>query len=89
MNTWSTYLLKCSDASLYCGVTNNLKNRIQSHNQGTASKYTRSRTPVALAAVRTKLSKSDAYKLEYVVKRVRAEKKIQTLLSWNSNNDGC
>ena len=88
LKNWSTYLLKCADTSLYCGVTNNLENRIQRHNQGTASKYTRSRTPVTLAAVRTKLSKSDAYKLEYVVKKVRAEKKIHTLLNWESDNDG-
>ncbi len=74
---------------MYCGVTNNLENRITRHNQGTASKYTRSRIPVALAAVRTRLSKSDAYKLEYLVKQVRAEKKIDTLLNWNNDNDGC
>ena len=52
LENWSTYLLKCSDATLYCGVTNDLKKRIASHNQGTGSKYTRSRIPVKLAAAR-------------------------------------
>ncbi|HOO29188.1 MAG TPA: GIY-YIG nuclease family protein, partial [Lachnospiraceae bacterium] len=36
-----TYIIKCSDHSLYTGWTNNLEKRIASHNAGTASKYTR------------------------------------------------
>lgn len=80
MESWSTYLLKCSDSSLYCGVTNDLEKRLASHNQGTGSKYTRSRIPVKLAAVRHKLSKSEAYKLEYIIKKTRTDKKIKTLL---------
>ena len=87
MESWSTYLLKCSDSSLYCGVTNDLEKRLASHNQGTGSKYTRSRTPVTLAAVRHKLSKSDAYKLEYIIKKTRTDKKIKTLLDWEFNNE--
>ncbi|MCG8552499.1 MAG: GIY-YIG nuclease family protein [Desulfobacterales bacterium] len=87
MKNWSTYLLKCSDNSLYCGVTNDLKKRLASHNQGTASKYTRSRIPVKLAAVRNKLSKSEAFKLEYIIKRTRTDKKIKTLLNWNFSDE--
>ncbi|MFC1886456.1 GIY-YIG nuclease family protein [Thermodesulfobacteriota bacterium] len=25
---WVVYLVRCSDESLYCGITNNLKNRL-------------------------------------------------------------
>ena len=82
MKNWSVYLLQCSDNSLYCGVTNNLENRLTKHNEGTASKYTRTRLPVELAAVRNNLSKSEAYKLEYRVKRVPVKKKIKTLKTW-------
>jgi len=49
---WSSYLLKCSDGSLYWGVTKNMENRLIKHNEGTASKYTRSRLPVKLAAIK-------------------------------------
>ena len=76
---WHTYLLKCSDNSLYCGVTKNLDNRILKHNKGTASKYTRSRLPVELVAVRKDLTKSDAYKLEYKIKKLPAGKKMAAL----------
>ncbi|MBL7159070.1 GIY-YIG nuclease family protein [Candidatus Microgenomates bacterium] len=44
------YILRCSDNSLYCGVTNNLDKRVKEHNSSSsrASKYTRSRRPVKL-----------------------------------------
>lgn len=83
---WSTYILKCADNSLYCGVTNDFQNRLSKHNDGTASKYTRSRLPVELAAIREKLTKSDAFKLEYRVKRVPSNKKISLLLNWSFKN---
>ncbi len=81
--TWSVYLLKCSDNSLYCGVTNNLENRLIKHNKGTASKYTRARLPVKLAAIKNNLTKSEAYKIEYRIKRIPADKKIATLKNKN------
>ena len=79
MNDWQVYLLKCSDGSLYCGVTKNLKNRVLKHNEGTASKYTRSRLPVKLVAVRKDLTKSRAFQLEYQIKQLPAGKKISAL----------
>ena len=76
---WSVYLLKCSDNSLYCGVTNNLEHRLIKHNKGIASKYTRARLPVELAAVINNLIKSEAYKIEYQIKKLPAGKKITAL----------
>ncbi len=79
MKDWSAYLLKCSDNSLYCGVTKDIEARLLKHNQGTASKYTRARLPVELAAIHENLSKSEAYKLEYWIKKLSADKKISAL----------
>jgi len=79
LKDWSVYLLKCSDNSLYCGVTTDIESRLLKHNQGIASKYTRARFPVELAAVHKKLSKSEAYKLEYWIKKLPADKKISAL----------
>ena len=73
---WVVYLIRCSDESLYCGITNNLKNRVETHNSGRGSKYTRSRRPVELVGASSKMTKSDALKLEYRVKQVPAGKKI-------------
>ena len=42
------YLLRCRDGSLYTGIAKDLARRLGQHEAGTASKYTRSRRPVAL-----------------------------------------
>ena len=78
---WSTYILQCADGSFYCGVTNNLENRLARHNEGSASKYTRSRLPVTVAAVRSNLTKSHAFRLEHYIKKLPARKKIEALAS--------
>jgi predicted GIY-YIG superfamily endonuclease len=42
---WFAYILRCADGSLYIGITKDLKRRCQQHNNGTASRYARSRLP--------------------------------------------
>jgi len=76
---WVVYLIRCSDESLYCGITNNLKNRLAAHNSGRGAKYTRSRRPVKLVGVSSKMTKSETLKLEYRVKQVPASKKYLEL----------
>ncbi|WDP93036.1 MAG: GIY-YIG nuclease family protein [Desulfobacter sp.] len=73
---WLVYLLQCSDNSLYCGVTKDLDARIRMHNAGRASKYTRARLPVNCVAQSPPMTKSRAFKLEYHIKRLPADKKI-------------
>jgi len=77
---WIVYLIRCSDESLYCGITNNLKNRLAAHNLGRGAKYTRSRRPVELVGASSEMTKNDALKLEYRVKQVPASKKIFELI---------
>ena len=83
---WVVYLLRCADNTLYCGVTNDFDARFAAHNAGKGAKYTRSRLPVELVAVRGDLSKSEAFKLEYFVKRQPAEKKVSALKTHNLSN---
>jgi putative endonuclease len=77
---WAVYLLRCSDNSLYCGISNDIKNRLIEHNSGKGAKYTRSRRPVVLIGTSSKLTKSEAHKLEYRIKRLPANKKLSELL---------
>ena len=78
---WIVYLIRCSDESLYCGITNNLKNRLIAHNSGKGAKYTRSRRPVELVGTSSAMTKSDALKLEYRIKRVPADSKYYELIA--------
>jgi putative endonuclease len=72
---WLVYLLRCSDGSLYTGITNDLPKRLKTHGDGKASKYTRSRLPVALAYSEPQRSKSAALKREAAIKRLRRPEK--------------
>ncbi len=45
---WSLYILECRDGSFYTGVTTDMDNRLRKHQEGTASRYTRTRRPVVL-----------------------------------------
>ena len=78
---WVVYLIRCSDESLYCGITNQLKNRLIAHNSGREAKYTRYRRPVKLLGASSAMTKSDALKLEHRVKHVPAGSKYYELIA--------
>ena len=46
------------------------------HNSGKGAKYTKSRMPVDVAGVSSKMTKSEALKLERRIKQVPAGKKV-------------
>ena len=72
---WLVYLLRCSDGSLYCGITNDLPKRLKAHAAGKASRHTRCRLPVALAYSEPQKSKSAALKREAAIKTLRRAEK--------------
>ena len=76
---WVVYLIRCSDESLYCGITNDLHKRLEMHNLGKGAKYTKSRRPVGLIGIGPEMTKSDALKLEYRVKQAPAHRKKSEL----------
>lgn len=69
------YMLRCSDGSLYTGITKDLERRLAQHRAGRASRYTRSRLPVALVWSREIESWGDALREEIRIKALsRMEK---------------
>jgi len=71
------YLLRCADDSLYCGWTTDVQRRLARHAAGTASRYTRSRRPVALAAVIPVANRSAALREEARIKRLPRAAKLR------------
>jgi predicted GIY-YIG superfamily endonuclease len=65
---WSLYILQCSDESFYTGVTNDLDRRFRMHQDGKASRFTRTRRPVALVYSETCGTRSQALIRECAVK---------------------
>jgi putative endonuclease len=73
---WFVYIVECSDKTLYTGITTDIERRIKQHNEGVGAKYTRGRGPVALVKSFERLTKSDALKLEYQIKQLSKEEKL-------------
>ncbi len=66
---WTVYILRCRDASLYTGVTNDLKRRVEQHQKGIASRYTRARLPVVVVYYQAGFDQSSALKREVEIKK--------------------
>lgn len=76
---WLVYILRCRDNTLYTGITNNIEKRLISHNDGAASRYTRTRLPVKLMAASSNMSKAEALRLEIKIKKQPRNKKLDAL----------
>ena len=72
MLDWKVYLLRCSDDSLYTGITRDLNRRLNEHNNNDrlASAYTRARRPVTLVYYESHSNRSSASKREAEVKKM-------------------
>lgn len=73
---WYVYILECGDGTLYCGITNNLTKRIETHNKGKGAKYTKNRLPVKLRVSFEVADRSEASKEEYRIKQLTREQKL-------------
>jgi putative endonuclease len=76
VSTWWVYLLRCSDRTLYTGITTDLEGRLRAHRDGTASKYTRVRLPVRLVYQEPHSSRSSASKREAAIKKLSRPAKL-------------
>ena len=65
--TWTVYILLCSDNSNYVGCTNNLDNRLNRHNKGQVLS-TKRRLPVKLITYIVFNDKYKAYHFEKYLK---------------------
>ena len=74
--TYSVYLVRCADGSLYCGIAIDVNARIAQHNGAKlGARYTKSRRPVQLVYSEFCGTRSDALKREIRIKKLsRAEK---------------
>lgn len=74
-----TYIVRCSDGSLYTGWTNDLEKRIKAHNEGKGAKYTKSRRPVELVYYEAFEKKEEAMSREWAIKQMTREQKIRMI----------
>jgi putative endonuclease len=77
---WYIYIIRCSDSSLYTGITTNISRRLAEHNsERGGAKYTRPRRPVGLVYLEGAVSRSDASKRERTIKKLTLDKKNELI----------
>ncbi len=76
MKHWTVYILKCSNDSLYTGVTTNIDRRIEEHNSGKGAKYMRAHGPGTLIWSKGEYSESEAKVEEARIKKLSRVQKI-------------
>lgn len=83
MKTWTVYIVRCADDSLYTGIATDVARRVEEHNSNDllASNYTRARRPVALVYQELAATRSAAGKREYQIKQLRRREKEALVLS--------
>ena len=74
-----TYIVRCSDGSLYTGWTDDIGKRLDAHNKGVGSRYTRARLPVELAYQEEFPSKIEAMRRERAIKKMNRLTKLHLI----------
>ena len=85
-------MIRCSDNSIYTGMTNDIEKRLSEHLTNKGAKYTKSHQAEKLEAVWRSKDKSLACKLEYQIKqltkKINENKELITLIEkYNNTQD--
>lgn len=83
--SWFVYILKCSDKTLYAGVTTDVDRRVSEHNgmagKSKGAKYTKIRRPVLLAYSESALDRSSAQIREAQLRKLSRLQKLALIKS--------
>ena len=80
-----TYIIRCTDDSLYTGITTDVKRRFEEHlsQSEKSAKYTRTHKAIKIEAVWQSENRISASRLEYHIKRLTKAQKENLI----KNND--
>lgn len=81
MADWFVYMIRCGDGSLYTGVSTDVARRFAEHASGgpKSARYLRGRGPLTLLHVMPARDRSHALSLEYRIKRLPRERKLELI----------
>ncbi len=88
MSTFSVYLVRCDDGTLYTGISTDVDRRLTEHEHGArGAKFLRGKGPLTLVFQQKIGDRSLATKIEHRIKRLpKAEKADVELLSTRINS---
>ena len=86
MESWTLYMVRCADGSLYTGITTDVERRVGEHNGDSplGARYTRARRPVTLVYREHFASRSEAAKREAEIKSLAKGKKESLVASFKA-----
>ena len=73
------YILQCSDATLYAGITTDVARRLKEHKEGKGGHYTRSRGAKKMLYSERHPTRSAALKREAAIKKLTRKNKLALL----------
>lgn len=85
LSKYYTYILRCSDNSLYTGITTDIERRFKEHQEkrSLGAKYTHHHEVIKIEIVFSSSNRSKASKLEYEIKRLKKEEKERIIRTKN------
>jgi putative endonuclease len=85
---WQVYIIRCSDGTLYTGITRDIERRLAQHGSSTGAKYFRGRRPEAVVYLEGGHDRSSASRREARIKQLSRTDKLR-LIGSPSNEAGC
>jgi putative endonuclease len=82
-----TYIVECSDGTLYTGWARDVESRVKAHNAGRGAQYTRSRRPVRLRYWERHRDRSAAMQREREMKRLKRAQKLALIARFEDAGD--
>lgn len=76
---WEVYIIRCSDNSLYTGISKNAGERFQQHARQRGAKYFRQRSPENIVYLEKGHTHSSAAKRESQIKKLTRAQKLALL----------
>lgn len=73
---WFLYIIRCSDKTLYTGITTDIDRRVAEHNARKGAFYTKNKTPVKLVYHEAALDRSCALRRERAIKDLTRKEKL-------------
>ncbi|MFZ5764522.1 MAG: GIY-YIG nuclease family protein [Thermodesulfobacteriota bacterium] len=87
---WYVYIVRCSDGTLYTGITSDPKRRMAEHNAARGgARYTRARQPVELIYVEAGPSRSAVCRRELQIKKLPRAAKLLLAMPPKKNEISC
>lgn len=78
---WLVYIIRCSDDTLYTGITNDLARRLTLHARKAGARYFRGRVPQRVVYLERGHSRSSASRREAVIKKLDRAGKLRLIES--------